>query len=230
MSEDQALQLRAKILGVLLRGARLSSGKSMKDLGAVIGVSASTLGAIERGESAPSLPELELLAYVLDVPVAHFWSEQLAYTGTLPGPGPEARPLLALRHRSIGAQLRQARSDRGLSQKDLAERTGISASRIRRYENGETPVPLPELEQLAGVLQTPIEAFTDKAGPIGEWRAAQNARQALEEMPAELQEFVADPQNRPYLDLARRLQAVSLERLAELKDGLSALLDPEDQP
>jgi hypothetical protein len=33
MTQKEAIELRSKIVGVLLRDARLSAGKSMKDLG-----------------------------------------------------------------------------------------------------------------------------------------------------------------------------------------------------
>ena len=65
MSQKQAFQLRAKIIGVLLRDARLATGKSMKDLGDVLGVTAGRIASIERGTRSLSLPELELLAYYL---------------------------------------------------------------------------------------------------------------------------------------------------------------------
>ncbi|MBX3048683.1 MAG: transcriptional regulator [Anaerolineales bacterium] len=223
MSENQALQLRAKKLGVLLRDARLSSGKSMKDLGAAIGISASTFGAIERGESSPSLPELEVLAYFLGVPLAHFWSERL-----VSGPGTaeelDTQRLLVLRQRSVSTLLRQARAASGLSQKDVSDRTGISASRIRRYESGETPVPLPELEHLVAALGVPLESFMDAHGPIGEWNTAQRARQNLSNLPSDLQDFVAGEENRAYLELAQRLQSISREKLQALRDALDALL------
>ncbi len=223
MSENQALQLRAKKLGVLLRDARLSSGKSMKDLGAAIGISASTLGAIERGESSPSLPELEVLAYALGVPLAHFWSERLvSVAGALDGL--DTQRLLVLRQRSVSTLLRQARAASGLSQKDVSDRTGISTSRIRRFESGETPVPLPELEHLVAALGVPLDGFMDAHGPIGEWHLAQRAQHNLSSLPADLQDFVADNENRVYLELAQRLRSVSREKLQALRDALDALL------
>ena len=63
MVNPLALKIRTKKLGVLLRDARLSCGKSMKDCGEAIGISNSRIGSFERGEKAPSLPELEALAF-----------------------------------------------------------------------------------------------------------------------------------------------------------------------
>lgn len=225
MSQDQATQIRAKIVGVLLRDARLAAGKSMKEVGHVIGVSSSTISSVERGSNSPSLPELELLAFYLAVPISHFWSEEIVSEEPHPAENLETEKLLALRHRTIGAMLRQARAEKNLSQKELAQRTDISTSRIRRYESGETPVPLPELEHLAASLGYSFEDFTDTSGPVGEWIASQRAEQELSGLPRNLKEFIADPQKRSYLELAQHLSEISTEKLRALAAALTDLLD-----
>lgn len=224
MSQDQAIQLRAKIIGVHLRDARLAAGKSMKDLGEVIGLSAGTISAIERGANSPSLPELELLAFYLSVPINHFWNEDIVSREPHPTKNLESESLLELRNRTIAAILRQARNEKTLSQKELAQRTGISASRIRRFENGETPVPVPELETLARSLGYRVEDFADTSGPVGEWMTKQEAGAQLEQLPKSLKEFIANPKNRPYLDLAQHLSSIPLDKLRALADGLNDLL------
>ncbi|MCL5429702.1 MAG: helix-turn-helix domain-containing protein [Chloroflexi bacterium] len=224
MTQDKAVQLRAKIIGLHLRDARLAAGKSMKELGDVIGLSSGTIRSIERGSNSPSLPELELLAFYLGMPINHFWSEQVVSQEPHPTERLETENLLALRQRSIAAMLRQARTEKNLSQKDLADRTGISTSRIRRYESGETPVPLPELEQLANTLGYQVEQFADNSGPVGEWITSQQAVEKFEELPRSLREFIADPENRPYLDLAQRLRGISMEKLRALAESITELL------
>jgi transcriptional regulator with XRE-family HTH domain len=224
MSQDQAIQLRTKIIGVLLRDARLAAGKSMKELGDVIGLSGSTISSIERGANSPSLPELELLAFYLGVPINHFWSDDIVSQEPHPTENLETESLLGLRHRTIAAMLRQARNERNLSQKELAQRTDISASRIRRYESGETPVPLPELETLAGSLGYRVEDFADTSGPVGEWITRQQAAQELDQLPRNLKEFIADPSNRRFLELAQHLSSVPIEKLRALAEGLTELL------
>jgi transcriptional regulator with XRE-family HTH domain len=224
MSQDQAIQLRNKIIGLLLRDARVAAGKSMKELGDVIGLSGGTVSAIERGSNSPSLPELELLALFLNVPIDHFWSERVVSQEPPPTASIETEALLALRHRAIGAMLRQARNERNLSQKDLSDRTGISSSRIRRYENGETPVPLPELEVMASALGYQIESFTDSSGPVGNWISKQRAEKQFEDLPTDLREFVGNAANRPYLEVAQRLSVMPVEKLRALASSLNDLL------
>lgn len=225
MTEPQVFQLRAKILGVLLRDARLAAGKSMKDLGDIVGVSASTISSIERGSSSLSLPEVELLAFYLGMPITHFWSENIVSETPHPSENLRTEQLLGLRHRTIGALLRQARTERNLSQKELADQTGISSSRVRRYESGETPVPIPELESLAAVLDVSIDHFTDNNGPVGEWISKQRAAANVERMPAELRDFVSNPENRQYLLLAQKLKDISLSELRALAETLQSILE-----
>ena len=197
----------------------------MKDLGQIIGVSGSTMSSIERGSSSPSLPELELLAFYLGTPIAHFWSDEIVSEELHPTETMETQKWLDLRHRTVGVLLRQARNQAGLSQKDLSEQTAISASRIRRYENGETPVPLPELEQMASALELQINQLTDLSGKIGEWITSQRAAREFAALPTEVKEFVADPCNRQYLQLAQQLKSISVEKLRSLAQALTDVLD-----
>ena len=67
--------------------------------------------------------------------------------------------MIQLRQRMIGALLRQERTNSDLSIKILSAETGIPAGRIKAYELGERPIPLPELEALATSLSARIEAF-----------------------------------------------------------------------
>ena len=73
MPQQEALILKQKITGVLLRQARQDAGKSLKECGQVLGLSSGAISAIERGKRAISLPELEMLAYYLST-----WSVSIA--------------------------------------------------------------------------------------------------------------------------------------------------------
>jgi len=223
MSQKQAIQLRGKIIGVLLRDARLASGKSLKQVGEVLGVTGGRIGSFERGTRSPSLPELEILAYFLEFPVDHFWNEDIVSEESHPIESLQVDSLLSQRNRTIGAMLRQARSESTLSQRDLASRSGISATRIRRYEAGESAVPLPELEQLLAALNYQIGDFSANSGPVGDWIAQQQAIEQFLQLPKNLQEFVGEPDNRPYLEMARRLSGMSPERLRAVAEGLKEL-------
>lgn len=220
MSHKQAVQLRAKILGVLLRDARLAASKSMKELGEALGISSGSIRSIERGLRPPSLPELEILAYYLGVPIDHFWREEIVSEEPHPIDTLNIATLLALRDRTIGAQIRQARNERGLSQKELAKQTDISTGRISRYENGESPAPLPELEQIANALGLGIQEFTTSSGLVGDWIASRRAIESFLKLPKSLQELITKPGNRYYLEMAQRFSNIPPEKLRALAEGL----------
>jgi transcriptional regulator with XRE-family HTH domain len=219
MADQEALALRNRIIGLLLRDARLRAGRTKRECAAVLGVSTSTVTAYEEGRKPISLPELEVLAFFLDVPVAHFWDEEARLLAEEPPPPMEE--VLRLRHRIVGALLRQARLEAGKSQKELAQLLGCSSSRISSYEYGQRPVPLMELEVLADALDRPLEYFLDqRSGPVGEWEKEQEAFQAFRELPGEIRQFITKPINWSYLELAMRLAEMPAGALRDIAAGL----------
>jgi transcriptional regulator with XRE-family HTH domain len=116
--------------------------------------------------------------------------------------------------------LRQERTNASLSVKALSDETGISSGRLKAYELGERPSPLPELEALISALGTRIENFFDQNGPIGQWIGDEKAMRQFLQLPRDLQAFVCQPVNRPYLDLARKLSGMSNEQLRSVAEGL----------
>ena len=212
--------LRMKKLGVLIRDARLAARKSISECAKAIGVGTSTFRAYEEGRKSPSLPELEVLVYFLDLPIDHFWGSEAISDDAPPTEPLDVERLLGLRQRMIGALLRQERTKAGFSMKSLANEVGIPVSRLKAYELGERAVPLPVLESILFVLDSRIEDFFDRIGPVGQWMERQRAIQNFLELPPDLQEFVCKPVNRPYLELARHLSELSVEKLRSVAEGL----------
>ena len=214
------ITLRAKKLGILIRDARLASRRSTKECAAAINVTNGTFRAYEEGRKAPSLPELETLVYYLELPIDHFWANE-AISDDPPRIDEFDLPRLTeLRHRMIGALLRRERMNASLSMKSVAEQSGISSRRLKIYEMGERPIPLPELEVLLKILGGQIETFFDQGGPIGQWITQQKAVQQFLGMPVELQNFVCQPINRPYLELARKLSDMSTDKLRSVAEDI----------
>jgi transcriptional regulator with XRE-family HTH domain len=200
----------------LVRSARQAAGRSVEDCARATGVSGQRFSAYELGETSPSLPELELLAYYLGVPMERFWSRDV-----IAPPAPlDATRLLPLRQRVIGASLRQARQEAGLALEDLAARAGLPAERLSAYEFGQQQVPFPELEAIAASLGRRAADFQDVHGPVGRWEMNQRALKQLSELPPDLLDFLLKPVNRPYLELARRLSEMSVEKLRAVAEGL----------
>jgi transcriptional regulator with XRE-family HTH domain len=219
MINPTLMTIRTKKLGVLMRSARLAYGKSLEECAKAIGVSANDLQDYELGERAPSLPELEMLAFFLKIPLEHFWGNELLKGNGHPQP-PDPQQMRHLRQRMIGALIRKARIEADLSPEALAEQTGIAAERLAAYEMGEDAIPFPELEILAKAFNSSIREFQDKNGPVGDWFLKQRTIQGFQELPAELQNFASKPVNQPYLEVAKRLSEMQVEKLRSVAEVL----------
>lgn len=150
MSAPDRQAIRQKIMGILLRNARIRAGRSQTELAAALRVSKYRYVAYEQGRHDLALPELEVIAELCDTPLSYFFddesavedeSEELAYQ-TVP----------RIQRKVIGALLRQARLQAGMTQKECAEKLGIPARRIGQYEDGEREIPPAEIEVLASYL------------------------------------------------------------------------------
>lgn len=217
MAERQSIQLRTKMLGALLRQARMSSGKSLKDTGALIGVSGAVLSSYERGRRGISLPELEILAYQLNSPLGHFLTPSKAEAGKKAEFNPTV--MVSLRQHFIGATIRAHREAIGLSQRELGKAAGIPASRLSRYEQGERPVPVAELEAISDALGDELRDYQDTRGPIGEWVSIQEAFQAFLRLPADLRAFVGSDGSEPYLRMAQRMSDLPVDKVRTMGEG-----------
>lgn len=220
MSNQAAYAVRAKIIGVLLKDARLAAGKSQKECAEAAGCSVGVYSAYEAGEKCPSLPELELLAFALDTPLKHFWgtqakSEAAEQRAILP-----AATLIVLRNRIIGAQLRKARLAAKIRLKDLAGQIGVSGGRLSAYEMGETPISLPELEALVTRLSLSIEDLFEARGTVGEWDSAQRTYERFKHFDPELRDFISDPANENFLRLAKQLSDLPTKKLRAIAESL----------
>ncbi len=220
MDTRSQVTLRSKKLGVLIRDARQAARRSPEECARAMGITKGNLRAYEEGARAPSLPELEVLAYYLKLPIDHFWGGE-SISDDAPATEPLDLPrLVELRQRMIGALLRQERNNASLSVKAVAEQTGIPSGRINAYELGERPIPLPELELLLNAVAGRIDTFFDQSGPIGQWMLDQKSMQHFLDLPKDMQSFVCQPVNRPYIELAMKISSMSTEKLRSVAEGL----------
>ena len=214
------MSIRSRKLGLLIHNARMATRRSVEECSQAIGVTPQVFNEYELGEKSPSLPELELLAFYVNVPLEHFWGGEM-----LPVDGERSRNIdpervRSLRQRVIGLMLRKARVEAGVSPDELAERTSITAEKIEAYEMGDIPVPVPELEVISSALNIPIRSMYDQHGPVGTWASQQQLLRAFMELPPEIQAFVCKPINRPYISVAERLSEMSVEKLRAVAEGL----------
>jgi len=214
------ITIREKKLGLLIRDARVAERRAIKECADAIGITASLFRAYEEGRRAPSLPELETLVYYLKIPMARFWSsETLSNMPAIPE-SVDTTQLISLRHRMIGALLRQERNKVNMSLRHIAHETGISAAKLNSYEMGERPIPVSHLEVIVRLLGSRIDVFFDQNGPVGQWLNNQRALQKFLDLPESIQEFICQPVNRPYLELAIKMSDMSKEKLRSVAEGL----------
>ncbi|MBS3753382.1 MAG: helix-turn-helix domain-containing protein [Anaerolineales bacterium] len=220
MDYTLAANIRAKKLGVLIRDARLKAGETMKDCGDIIGASGRTISKYEDGEKSPSLPELEVLAYYLNIPLDQFWGKQTSSSQNPLDALGDVEQRLELRDRTIGLNLRKAREAKELSMREVADKLDITTYRLKSYEKGKFSTPLPVLEQFAEIYGLDLDELRVDKGPIAEWSAEIEAINGFVRLPAELQQFVTKPVNRPYLSIARQLSEMSVDKLRAVAEGL----------
>jgi len=234
MISNQEALLRNKITGVLLRQARMYAGVDIDACAAALSRDPAFIERAEEGREALTLPQLESLALVLDVPIGFLLGEQ-----ELPADRAASDPayydrLMTVRRKIIGVILQQARTTREQTLDDLADILGWEPERLRQVEWGEEPVSLVELQALAGALGLPMGAFVDRGEPSppqGEWRevppsealpseAPPRETSDLAHLPVDVQEFITQPINVPYLQVAMNLSHMPAEALRQLASGL----------
>lgn len=215
-------ELRTRILGVLIRDARQASGTSQEETARELGLHETQLRHWEYGREAPSLPQLEMLAYFFDVPLSQFWSDktldQAQRERSLPVPKDQYGDI---RDHMISALLVMARKEAQLSQEELALACGQAAEQIAAYEAGAA-IPFPILTTIASVLKKSVAYFLEDSGRIGAWLRLQEEYRRFSELPAEVRAFVSQPVNQPYLEIAMRLAKMPL---GELRTVAEKILD-----
>lgn len=212
---DESYRLRGKMLGVLLRDARQEAERSIGDVARYLKVEPELAEAWELGDAVPSLPQLELLAYFLDVPVSHFWGIK-TFESQHGGRASAQDEFMALRNRMVGALVRQTREERGESLESLAERAHLDAVTLDQYELGEWPIPLHELSVIAGALEKNLSFFLETSSQIGDLLATRESWKHFNELPDDLRAFAANPQNIGFIEIALAFSLLSSEKLKRI--------------
>lgn len=217
---DEKNILRQKMIGVKIQHARIRAGVGIKEAAKALGVSVDFVSEVEYGRRDPSLPQLEVMAILYKVPVVYFWSEAPIEEIDWNFPTLEA---MALRRRIIGVLLRQARAEAGRSHEDLAQRLDVSTDYIVDYEYGRREIPLHQLETLAADLKVSLDYFLDQGiSPAKANGHATDLDQIAQfsKLPPDVREFLLNPANLLYLNIAIRLSNLSAETLRGLAEGL----------
>ena len=207
---------RAKMLGDLIRDAREFAGHTVAECAEKIGISPAQFEQAEKGEYDISLPELEALAIFLEVPMGHFWGSETLRAE----PEPDFNQMIALRHRVVGVILRQLRLQSQKTHQELADALEVDLATIQAYESGKTAVPYLHLEQLCRVMGAGVEQFMEAHGPLGRHEAAYRLHKQFNQMSPEMQAFLINPVNIRYLETAKKLSEMDVDKLRQVAENI----------
>jgi transcriptional regulator with XRE-family HTH domain len=216
----QAVLIRNKTIGVLVRQARLKAGKGQEECAGLLGCSPSEFDQYEHGQAGLSLPQLEALAYLLDVPPKSLWDRGSASEDAPEESVPLAQ-LMRLRTKVLGIKLRQCRSSTGLSEEELGQLLDQPAGVVSEYELGERQIPLAELEIAAEQCGQSLAFFRDDPMiPLGRSEQGRQDLAHLAELAPDIRQFVLDPENVLYLRIALLLSAMDAEGLRQMAEAV----------
>jgi transcriptional regulator with XRE-family HTH domain len=220
---SRILTLKAKKLGIRIAGRRLKSGMSAERLCASTGLSLETLEGFELGETSPTLPELESIAFYLGTNTYDLVNNDPMGEVQSAFDLNSILELNNLRNRKIGIHLKKTRMEKNLTLDEIARRTRIALQTIEQYELGLLPIPYHVLESLCSALEISIQDFYSKTGPFSP-KPSQPERIAdqstADPLPAEVMEFVGNSANRPYVELAKKLSEVNAQKLRAIAEAL----------
>ena len=221
MDTTQSIALRNKIIGILVKRARIRTNMSQQDCAEFLGCSPFMFSQYEQGRRGLSLPQLEALAYLLDVPPESLWDE----TYSVPDQGAEETlpmtQLIQLRKKELAIRFRQCRQNAGLTQAEMGDLLGRSAYIVSQYEHGRRDIPLAELETIVEQCdQSLADVFEGHTIPSGQADQARQALTRLDELPPEVREFVLRPTNMLYLRIAILLSALKADSLRQIAETI----------
>ncbi|MBL8131268.1 MAG: helix-turn-helix domain-containing protein [Anaerolineae bacterium] len=222
VDHDESFRIRARMVGLLLLDARRKAQRPQEDCARLARVSLEQYDRWESGDDVPSLPQLEVLAYFLEVPVSHFWGmDTLEARGE--NPVGAQNEYLALRDRMIGALLRSAREERERSLDDLSAETGLPADLIERYELGELPAPMHELTVLSNAVRKNITYFLESYSQLGELLAMREEWKHFTALPEEIRRFAANPLNIGFIEIAIMFSQMPADRLRKIGESVLSI-------
>lgn len=224
MSLQVQITLRTRMLGVLLRDARLAARKTTAEIFKDIGIPPAVFKSYEEGRKSPSLPELEVLAFYFKLPIRHFWSGEAISDNSSHVEPINLPQFVNLRQRMIGTLLRHKRTIANISLKDLSVQTGITQARLNSYESGENPIPISELEGILPIIGQTIDQFYDQNGPVGRWMQSETNVQKFLELSPEMQNFICAPGSLVHLELARHLSELPAEKIMNVVESLQEIV------
>jgi len=221
MAASQAINIRNRIIGILVKRARLQAGKSQQECAEFLGCSPFMFSQYEQGLRGLALPQLEVLAYMLDVPLDSLWNEDYAHPEEEAPASLPMEQLMLIRRKELAIRFRQCRQASAMTQAGMGQLLGRSAYIISQYEHGRRDIPLSEMEVALEQCQGTIGGFLDAdIIPLGQADQARQTLMMLNELPPDVREFVLKPTNALYLRIAILLSSLKADNLRQIAETL----------
>jgi transcriptional regulator with XRE-family HTH domain len=221
MEASQTIAIRNKIIGILVKRARLQAGKSQQECAQLLDCAPSAYRRYEQGKRGFSLPQLESLAMLFEVPVASLWDDGYPVPDKT-----EVEPLpldqiMSLRRKILAVRLRQVRQSADLSMREMGKSLDCSPYMISQYERGAREIPLSELELAAERCGlTMAEFMDDEAIPLSPAEQRQRMLDRVEELSPDMRDFILNPTNTLYLRIAMLASALEADQLRLIAETL----------
>ena len=221
--DSKLFTIRSKKIGICIKDARLKARKSMEDAAAYLGIPVDKYAGMENGTNTPSFPQLESLAHLYRVPFDSLTRWQSA-DETVPAIDTEVmNKVVKLREHVVSAYIAKTRQEKQMSVDYLAGQIGVSAGDLTAFEKAEKAIPYPVLLELAKELDLDLPSLHSHylTQPAAfEEKQAETPAQAFTDLPADLVEFINQPINLPYLELAKKLSSMNVDKLRDIAESL----------
>src|SRR5574341_1481104 len=220
MDFNELHKIRGRIIGVLIRDARVAKGYTLGQLADQIQISGDTLIAWELGDQSPGLPQIELLGYILEVPVSHFLDGTDTMTDQISQRMVNPAEYTRTRDGMIGTLVRLAQQQANFTTEYLAQQCGIDPPVLTQYQYGQVSIPLPHLTTIARALRVNPSFFLESEDRVGRYLEAQELFNTFLEMDPEMRQFLSKPSNHRYVELAMKLAEMDINKLRFIAEGI----------
>ncbi len=218
---SQLLSIKAKKFGVRLAAFRQKKGLTTEIMSQWTGISSEKLQGIEQGEFTATLPEIELIALKMGFPPETIIAGEIQPPTAAAATEDTVQQYVDLRNRMIALILRKTRLEQGLSFESVASKCSLETNEVEQYESGSKSIPLPVLESLCAAYQIPVFSLISQKNAIVSSPTADTSRfQSNHDLPEDISDFVNNPANLPYLELARKLSELDAVKLRSIAEGL----------
>jgi transcriptional regulator with XRE-family HTH domain len=208
---------------------RQKAGRSVIECAKLLGISARKYEQYEKGETFPSMPEIEVLAHYWQINPLTLWESADESKKAKILNSEQYQQIIQIRQRILGTYFRLHRSKKGFSLKQMSEMTGLSSGLIKRYESGLKPIPITDLVLINRHLEIELEGLLDQDGQLFEARRDSSRISHFLALAEELQEFVIQPENNEYLRLAMDIKKNGIENLRKLAESILEMVRPSGE-